>query len=166
MQHIVLFWNRLYFGFFEYNRVIQLFLYRMVVWLFQRLKIKRNNHIETMHQNVIAALSDMRCSTILLIADYTMIAFAALSIWTIINFISVLFPYISLTHLNKITFCIVTAIPVLSINYLFLWRKDKYLEYFKTFQKSSPRLNRLWCFVSIMCLLIMLALFIYSLIIM
>ena len=77
-----------------------------------------------------------------------------------------LLPCVSLILVDKTTFCIITAIPSLTINYFILWRKDKYLEYFEVFQKTSQKRNIRWSFISMMCLLLVLTFFILSLCVM
>lgn len=53
-------------------------------------------------KNVIEALVDAKCSTIILVADVTMLAFTALLLWTMINFTSMIFPWLSLVHTERL----------------------------------------------------------------
>ncbi len=166
MKQIVLFWNRLYFCIFDFNRRMQLFYYKIVFGTSNRiLQFCKRKPLKTKN-NVIEALVDARCSTIILVADVTMLAFTALLLWSMINFISMIFPWLSLVHTGKITFCIITVFPVLFINYRMLWRNDRYIKYFKIFQKATLTTYRIWNFITGMCVLIVLALFIFSLSIM
>lgn len=167
MKQVIFFWNRLYYCIFDYNRRTQIFIYKIFAHLLFCLQHKQNmvRRDKTMisSNNAINALSDTKCSTVLMIADITILAFTALLIWTSINLMSILLPCVSLVLTDKITFCIITAIPSLTINYFILWRKDKYLEYFEVFQKTSEKLNTRWSFISMMCLLLSLTFFILSL---
>lgn len=170
MKQVIFFWNRLYYGIFDYNRLTQIFIYKIFVRLLFCFKHKQNvvrrDKIIILNKNAISALSDTKCSTVLMIADVTMLAFTALLIWTLINLMSMLLPCVSLILVDKTTFCIITAIPSLTINYFILWRKDKYLEYFEVFQKTSQKRNIRWSFISMMCLLLVLTFFIPSLCVM
>ena len=76
---------------------------------------------------------------------------------------SILIPDVSLVGVDKITFVIVSVIPGLTINYFFIWRKNKYLEYFELFQKSSKKRNTIWCIISMICFVLAWVLFIFSL---
>ena len=139
---------------------------RLLSCILHKLNVARCDMMTILNENTIHALSDAKCSTVLMIADVTILAFTALLTWTLINMISLLLPYASLTLMDKTSFCIVTAIPSLMINYFILWRKDKYLEYFEVFRKSSQKQNRIWSLISMACLLLALMSFILSLSIM
>ena len=166
MKQIVLFWNRLYFCIFNFNRRMQLYYYKVVLCISNSvLQCCKRKPLKA-KKNVIEALVDAKCSTIILVADVTMLAFTALLLWTMINFTSMIFPWLSLVHTEKITFCIITVFPVLYINYRMLWRNDRYIEYFKIFQKATLISCRIWSIITGMCVLIVFALFIFSLSIM
>lgn len=160
MKQVVFFWNRLYFGFFDYNRRTQIFIYRIFVHLLFSLRHKQK--VRRFNNEAISALSDTKFSTVLMIADITMLAFTALLTWTLMNLMSMFLPCVSLATLDEINFCVITAIPSLAINYFMLWRKDKYLEYFELFQKTSRNLNTRWIFISMMCMSLSLTFFILS----
>jgi hypothetical protein len=166
MKQIVLFWNRLYFCIFDFNRRMQLYYYKVVLYISNGVLQCCKKQPLKAKKNVIEALVDAKYSTIILVADVTMLAFTALLLWTMINFISMIFPWLSLVHTGKITFCIITVFPVLFINYWMLWRNDRYIEYFKIFQNATLTSCRIWSFITGMCVLIVFALFIFSLSIM
>lgn len=51
----------------------------------------------------------------------------------------------------------------LPMEFYFLWRKDKYLAYFKRFEKESKRKTRMWCFITVVLYIAILILFFWSL---
>ena len=172
MKRIIYFWNRLYFGMFECYRRTDVYLYkyihpiiRALYNLLHKTKISKRRD-KTMFNKAISALSDPIISTNAMLADIEIVWFTGLLTYTLINLMSILIPEVSLVGVDKKIFFIITAIPCITINYLFLWRKKKYLEYFEAFQKGSQKLNTIWCFVSIICFVLAWVLFIFSLCIM
>lgn len=173
MKRIIYFWNRLYYGMYDCNKRREIFMYKIFVHplirslynLLHKTRVSKQRD-KTNFNKAISALSDPIIGTALMIADILMITFTALLTWTLINLVSLLLPNVSLVGVDKITFFIISAIPVLTINYFFIWRKKKYLEYFEIFQKSSQKRNTIWCFVSMICVVLAWVLFIFSLCIM
>jgi hypothetical protein len=49
----------------------------------------------------------------------------------------------------------------LCLNYYLLWRKDKYLKYFESFEQDSKK-NKEWMLISVICCISILAFFIMS----
>ena len=172
MEQVIYFWNRLYYGMYECNRRTDVFLYKYIHSLIRSLynllhkeKISKRRD-KTNFNKAIGALSNPIIGTSAMLADIEIVWFTGLLTYTLINLMSILIPEVSLVGVDKKTFFIITAIPCIIINYLFLWRKKKYLEYFEAFQKGSKKLNTIWCFVSIICFVIAWVLFIFSLCIM
>lgn len=172
MKRIIYFWNRLYYGMFECFRRTDVYLYKYVHRITRALynmlhktKISKQRD-KTNFNKAISALSDPIISTNAMLTDIQIIWFTALLTMTLINLMSILIPEVSLIGVDKKTFFIITAIPCITINYFLLWRKNKYLEYFELFQKSSKKRNTIWCFISIICFVLAWVLFIFSLCIM
>lgn len=172
MKQIIYFWNRLYYGMFDSNRRMDVFLYKYVHSLIRSLynlthkqKISKQRD-KTNFNKAISALSDPIISTNAMLADIEIVWFTGLLTYTLINLMSILIPEVSLVGVDKKTFFIITAIPCITINYLFLWRKKKYLVYFEVFQKGSQKLNTIWCFISMICFVLAWGFFIFSLCIM
>ena len=169
MKRVIYFWNRLYYGMFDCNRRTDVFLYKYVHLITRSLynflhKTKMEKRRDkTISNNAINALSDPILSSSSTITDIQIFTFTALLTWTSINFMSILIPDVSLVGVDKITFVIVSVIPGLTINYFFIWRKNKYLEYFELFQKSSKKQNTIWCIISMICFVLAWVLFIFSL---
>ena len=158
MKQIELFWNWLYFCFFEFSKKTQIMIDRFVSSLMSCFVPKSKRYTRMSPLSFFLTQS--------MISDITMLAFTALLLWTLFNFASILFPSISLVHLDRKAFCLVSGIPCLLINYLFLWRKDKYLKYFESFAKVSSRRKRIWLFVSLLFPPFALLMFIFSMIMM
>lgn len=169
MKQVIYFWNRLYYGMYDCNKRREIFMYKIFVHrlirslynLLHKTKVSKQRD-KTNFNKAISALSNPIIGTALMIADILMITFTALLTWASINFMSLLLPSVSLVGVDKITFVIVSVIPVLTINYFFIWRKKKYLEYFELFQKSSKKRNTIWCIISMICFVLAWVLFIFS----
>ena len=158
MKHIELFWNWLYFCVYEWNKITQLAI-NMVAEALVSCFVPNAKRYIRMPPLQFWLLQ-------ITISDVMMLAFTALLVWTLFNFASILCPRVSLVPLDKWTFCLITVIPSYLINHLLLWRKDKYLKYFERFSKTSPKLKRIWLFISILFLPLVWLMFIYSMMIM
>ena len=169
MEQVIYFWNRLYYGMFECNRRTDVFLYKYIHSLTRSLynllhkKKMDKRRDKSIFNDAVSALSNPRLSSASTITDILISTFTALLTWTSINFMSILIPDMSLVGVDKITFVIVSVIPGLTINYFFIWRKNKYLEYFELFQKSSKKRNTIWCIISMICFVLAWVFFIFSL---
>ena len=158
MKHIELFWNWLYFCVYEWNKITQLAINRFVEALVSCFVSNAKRYVR---------MPLLRFWLLqITISDVMMLAFTALLVCTLFNFASILYPRVSLVPLDKWTFCLITVIPSYLINHLLLWRKDKYLKYFERFSKTSPKLKRIWLFISILFLPLTWLIFIYSMMIM
>lgn len=167
MKKLVYVWNRLYYGLFLYHSWTQLLFHR-ILWVIPigflcRVGLLNREKHNSRNKEVARSLTDKKNSTVLLISDATMLAFTTLIVCTIANLTSILIPGASPAFLSRGAFMLVTAVLIVPINYFALWRKDKYLEYFNEFHRSSSSTNRTWSIVSICAVLLALLLFIYSL---
>lgn len=142
MKQIIYFWNRLYYGMYECNRRTDVFLYKYIHSLIRSLynllhkeKISKQRD-KTMFNKAISALSDPIISTNAMLADIEIVWFTGLLTYTLINLMSILIPEVSLVGVDKKTFFIITAIPCITINYLFLWRKKSILYILRFFKRA------------------------------
>ena len=166
MKKVMYIWNRLYYGHYCYNRWTQILYYRIFGMILNRflyrLGILNKEKYMRAKKEAVRSLTNEKFSTIVLLSDTTMLAFTALIVWTIANFTALLIPSASPAKLNRATFIVITAIVTIPINYFTLWRKDRYLEYFIEFRKTSSLKNRIWSIISISTMLLALLLFILS----
>lgn len=171
MKQLIFFWNRLYYGIFEYHRLTQILYYKIIstifvrfIFLFKRDETERNKVIALQRKN-ISMLTDPRFSTIKTLSDQGIMIISVLLTCASIDFISILFPCISYwsrdnsSLVDFSTYFMMTAPPPIAINYFFLWRKDRYLEYFKVFQKAPHRKNVIWMCTSILLFILSIVLF-------
>ena len=166
MKKIIYIWNRLYYGHYYYNRWTQILYYRIfgmiLIRIPYRLGMINKEKYMRVNKEVVRSLTNEKISTIVLLSDTSMLAFTTLILWTIANFTTLLIPSASPAMLNRATFIVITAIVTIPINYFTLWRKDRYLEYFIEFRKTSSLRNRIWSIMSISTLILALLLFILS----
>ena len=158
MKQIEWFWNRMYFSIFDFNKETQLLLNRFVDNLLKHIFCSKKTFVR-MPPLQFWLLQE-------LLSDYVMIIFTCLLFWSLANFVSILFPCLSLVHLDKKTFILVCAVPCLLINYVFLWRKDRHLKYFELFAKENRKVKRKWNYITLVCLLLSFVMFIFSMIVM
>ncbi len=65
MKQIVLFWNRLYFCIFNFNRRMQLYYYKVVLCISNSVLQRCKRKPLKAKKNVIEALVDAKCSIII-----------------------------------------------------------------------------------------------------
>lgn len=166
MKKILYIWNRLYYGHYYYNRWSQILFYRIFGMIpnrfLYRLGILNKEKYARVNKEAVRSLTNEKVGPIVLISDATMLAFTALILWSIANFTALLIPSASPAMLNRETFILITAIVTIPINYFTLWKKDRYIEYFIVFRKSSSLRNRIWSIISISTMILALLLFILS----
>ena len=165
MNCIIYFWNRLYFGIFECHKQAQLFAFKTIevpIGIIAKALGHRRNPLEKNKKVVLNALTDPQKSSISRLAMQSMYIFSCCSIFALVNFSSILFPHLSLVGCNEILFFVALGTPTFCINYFFLWRNDKYLVYYKLFEKSSRRTNRVWRWVSFLSVIGSIVLLIFS----
>ena len=148
----------MYFSIFEFNKKTQLWLNRFVDNLLKRIFCSKKTFVRMPPLQFYLLQESL--------SDDTMIAFTCLLLWSLANFISILLPCLSLAHLDKKAFILVTGVPCFLINYFFLWRKDKHLKYSEEFAKENRKVKRKWNYITLVCLLLSFALFIFSMVVM
>jgi hypothetical protein len=105
-------------------------------------------------------LTDRRNSTVIWQVDVFMCILIGLISFSCINFLSALLGEIIAT--NKFVFVSILLVPSLVINYYLLWKKDKYLLYFKEFDKEPKEVKRKWGWISFGVVIGIIGLLIFS----
>ena len=158
MKQIEWFWNRMYFCIFEFNKETQLWLNRFVDNLLKHIFRSKKTFVRMPPLQFYLLQESL--------SDYIMMGFTCLLVWPLANFVTILFPCLSLAYLDKKTFILVSVVPCLLINYFFLWRKDKHLKYCKVFAKENRKVKRKWNYITLVCLLLSFVMFIFSMVVM
>lgn len=95
---------------------------------------------------------------------YSMTALLAAGVVGILNTLKLLFIKIEIDSDVKSSIILLELFLIAyPMGVYFLWRKDKYLAYFKRFEKEPKRKTRIWCFITVALYIAIIPLFFWSL---
>lgn len=114
---------------------------------------KRGSSFKEIDKTAIKFLNDPRYGKSITIAGIQMGGILVLLQYSIFNLIQAilgksLIQYIWEDSLNKWIFLIGLLVIPAIINYFLLWKDDKYLTYFKEFEKEPKAVKRKWAWIS------------------
>lgn len=82
----------------------------------------------------------------------------------VLNVLKLLFIKIEIdSDVKSLVMLLELFLIVYPMGFYFLWGKDKYLAYFKRFEKESKRKTSMWCFITVVLYIAILLLFFWSL---
>lgn len=145
-------WQRVYFNVFAFNKFTQLYVFG-----FPFLLLLRNKYIKEVYKKrgvadpeklIKSVLVDRKNSSILWISDTFMCILVVFFVFTIVNLLSALVGVVLMASLNFWVFLTVCLISSMGINYLVLWKNNRYLEYFKIFDKETKSEKLKWAWIS------------------
>ena len=142
MSGLTSFWQRIYYNVFKFFAFLAHYMGNPVFVPF-------GNKQPYPTKSVMAAVNGRSESKIMRCAAGVLIVFGCFAHYTIVTLMSAMIGFRLITILkNQIVFMCFFIIPSLVINYLLLWRKNKYLDYFKKFDKESTFEKRKWGWIS------------------
>jgi hypothetical protein len=156
------FWNYIYYSIYLLESNITLFFRRILNFIFHPLTRvsylknsleKKGSSFENIDNVAIRALNDPRYGKSITIAGIQMGGLLILIEYTLFNFLQVilnksLIQHVWEDHLYRWIFLIGLLIIPGIINYIFLWKDDKYLEYFKKIEKEPKSIKHKWFWIS------------------
>ena len=143
MKKIDYFWNRLYYSIYCYHRCTQFYIHK-IVWsaiklsfsIFYQHDTSKEMKLDKKEKYVINSLTDKRLSTIIMISDTSILALTMLLVWGVMNCLTNIIPFLSISSISFLSFVIISGIPSLAINHILIWRKERYLKYFNQFESD------------------------------
>lgn len=126
------------------------------------LEIYKKRGVNNPEKLIRDNISNPKSGTINWLTDGFMILFVALIYFSILNFITIISGYIIWKDWSRLVFILLTVIPAIAINYFALWKNDKYLTYFKEFEKETREMKRKWAWISFSLVLGIFGLLIFS----
>lgn len=152
MKNILRLWQRLHYNVFEFNKFTQIHIFGFPVFFLLKNRYVKKAYQKRGVQNpekiVRNTLVNSKQSTITWLSDGFMCILIILLMFSILNIISAFWGTILLFQLNKILFVLICLIMSFVINYYTLWKDDKYLIYFKEFEKESREKKIKWGWLS------------------
>lgn len=152
MKNILILWQRLHYNVFEFNKFTQIHIFGFTVLLLLKNKYIKKAYLKRGVQNperiVRNTLISPKQGNIIWLSDGCMCLLIILLMFSILNIISAFLGVILLAQLNKIMFVLICLILSLVINYYALWKDDKYLIFFKEFDKEPREKKIKWGWLS------------------
>jgi len=156
------FWNYIYYSIYLFESNITLFFRKILNFIFHPLTRisylknnleKRGSSFEDIDNVAIRVLNDPRYGKSITIAGIQMGGLLILIEYSLFNFLQVildksLIQYVWGDRIYRWIFLIGLLIIPGIINYILLWKNDKYLEYFKKFEKEPKSIKHRWCWIS------------------
>ncbi len=163
-------WHRVYFNVFAFNKFTQLYVWGLPILLLLRNKYFKKAYqkrgVSDPEKTVRHALVGREDSTIVWITDGLMCGLVMIVILIITNLLSAAFGVLLLVRLSKFVFIAVAVVSTMGINYLILWKNDKYKAYFKKFEQESKDKKKKWAWISFGVVVVIILLLILSFMIM
>jgi hypothetical protein len=166
MKKVLLLWRQIHYNFYKFNCFTQIYVIGLPFTLF--LKIKAVNEfykrrgIKDPSSFFTRKLTNPQTSTVNWLTDGIMIFLIASITFSILNFITVSTGYMIWADWSFFIFLILIGLPSVLVNYFVLWKDDKYLVYYKEFEKQSKEEKRKWAWISFITVLLIILLLILS----
>ncbi len=146
------FLNRIYYSLFKIN------LFFCLDFMNKDLPLEKVVKFES---DINTDYTRARC---LRIATDLMTIFLTTGIVGVLNALKLFFIKVAIdSDVKALIILVGLFLLALPMEFYFLWRKDKYLAYFKRFEKESKRKTRMWCFITVVLYIAILILFFWSL---
>lgn len=146
------FLNRIYYSLFKIN------LFFCLDFMNKDLPLEKVVKFES---DINTDYTRARC---LRIATDLMTIFLTTGIVGVLNALKLFFITVAIdSDVKALIILVGLFLLALPMEFYFLWRKDKYLAYFKRFEKESKRKTRMWCFITVVLYIAILILFFWSL---
>ena len=152
MKSIIKIWQHLHYNIYRLNSFSQMYGIGLPFTLLYRNRkvkefFKNKRGIKNPELFFKKILTDSQNSTVINISDSFMLIITCILAFACINFASALSGRI--VAVNKILFVALLIIPCITINYYILWKNDKYLSYFKEFDKEPKAVKQKWAWISL-----------------
>lgn len=170
MGKILLLWRQIHYNFYKFNCFTQIYVIGLPFTLF--LKIKAINEfykrrgIKDPSSFFKKTLTNPQTSTVNWLTDGSMILLIASIAFSILNFVTAIAGYMIWADWSFLIFLLIAGVPSVMVNYYALWKNDKYLVYYKEFEKQSKEEKRKWAWISFVSILLIILILVLSFIIM
>lgn len=170
MNKVLLFWQKLHYNVYKFNCFTQVYVFGLPITLLLRNKyiIKQYEKRGVKNPSEIVRRTTTRpdIGAVNWGTDTYMVLFIALLFFSLLNFITAIAGYMIWADWSFLIYLILIGVPSVLINYFALWKDDKYLAYYKEFEKESKQNKFKWAWISLVVVLCIFFLFIASFFIM
>ncbi len=166
MNKVLLFWQKLHYNVYRFH----LFVSDKIIGLpFDLLlnnkhivKLYKKRGVENPADLVRKATTRPDIGPVNWKTDGTMILFIASLFFSFLNFITAIAGYMIWANWSFLVYLILIGVPSVLINYFALWKDDKYLAYYKEFDKEPKQERLKWAWISFITVILILLLLIFS----
>lgn len=166
MKNILLYWQKLHYNVYKFNCFTQVYIFGLPVTLLLKNKfiIRQYEKRGVKNPSEIVTRTTTRpdIGAVNWGTDIYMILFIAMICFSIFNFITAIAGYMIWADWSFLIYLILIAVPSVLINYFALWKDDKYLAYYKEFEKEPKQERLKWAWISFITVILILLLLIFS----
>jgi uncharacterized integral membrane protein len=152
MKKVLLFWQMLHYNVYRFHFFVSDKIIGLPFDLFLRNKhivnLYKKRGVENPADLVRKATTRSDIGPVNWKTDGTMILLIALITFSILNFATAIAGYMVWSSWSPLIFILMIGIPSILINYFALWKDDKYLTYFKVFEKETKAVKQKWAWIS------------------
>lgn len=170
MNKALLFWQRLHYMVYKFNCFTQIYVFGLPVTLLLKNKFiieqYKKRGVKNPEEILKRTLTSPQTSTVNWLTDGIMILLFSLIAFSILNFVTAIVGYMIWADWSFLIFLLIAGVPSVIVNYYALWKNDKYLLYYKEFEKQSKEEKRKWAWISFITVLLIILLLILSFVVM
>lgn len=166
MEKVLLFWQKLHYNVYRFNCFTQMYVFGLPITLLLKnkyiIKQYEKRGVKNPSEIVKRTLINPQTSTVNWLTDGIMILLIGLIVFSMLNFVTVIAKYMIWIDWSFLIYLVLISVPSILINYFALWKDDKYLVYYKEFEKQSKEEKRKWAWISFITVLLIIFLLILS----
>jgi len=152
MNKVLLFWQKLHYNVYR----VHLFVSDKIIGLPFHLLLKnkfivnlyKKRGVENPAELVRKATTRPDIGPVNWNTDGSMTLLIAMIVFSLLNFFTAIAGYMIWADWSFLVYLILIGVPSILINYFALWKDDKYLAYYKEFEKEPKAVKRKWAWIS------------------
>lgn len=166
MKRVLLFWQKLHYNIYKFNCFTQIYVFGLPITLLLKnkyiIKQYEKRGVKNPSEIVRKTLINPETSTVNLLTNAFVILLISSLLLSILNFITAIAGYMIWADWSFLIYLILIGVPSVLINYFALWKDDKYLAYYKLFEKEPKQERIKWAWISFVTVILILLLLIFS----
>jgi hypothetical protein len=170
MKKVILFWQHIHYNVYKFNCFTQIYVFGLPITLLLKnkyiIKQYEKRGVHNPSDIVRRATTSPDIGVTNWATDGNMILLVAIIVFSILNFVTAIAGYMIWADWSFLIFLLIAGVPSVMVNYYLLWKNDKYLVYYKEFEKEPKAVKRKWAWISLITIVLIILLLILSFIVM
>ncbi len=166
MKSVLLFWQKLHYNVYRFHLFISVKIIGLPFDLLLNNKyvvgLYKKRGVENPSALVRRATTRPDVGPVNWKTDGSMILLIGLIVLSLLNFITAIVGHMIWANWSFLIYLIIIGVPSILINYFSLWKEDKYLNYYKQFQKESKKEHLKWALFSLFTIILIILVLIIS----